>query len=424
MAKILLVDDDEDLLFLLSGFLVHDKHIVDEVNNGTEAWEKLQAENYDLAIFDWDLPGYTGLELLSKFREMGGTAPVLMLTGRMEADDKESGLDAGADDYLTKPFEYKELAARIRALLRRSQAKGPKALGTNNQALLEQAGLTGTLLASRYEFLEVVGEGAVGVVFKAKHPHLNKLVAIKMLHYYGLKDDVFARFEQEARLVASLSHSGIAAVYDFGITERKRPYMVMEYLEGKCLDAVIVEDDYVPLAVALRFLIQVCAAMAEAHGKGIVHRDLKPGNIMLCGWPGEDNVIAKVLDFGCGKPSELPADQSRLTQDGASLGSPAYMSPEQCRGLSVDHRSDIYSLGCVIYEAITGYLPIAGDTALETMLKQVEERAPLLAEMRPDLSYPDAMEKIVAKAMEKDAGKRFQSMLELKSELEQVLVAC
>ncbi|MBX9687791.1 MAG: protein kinase [Candidatus Obscuribacterales bacterium] len=421
MARILLVDDDEDLTFLLGGYLVHDQHVVDEVNDGTAAWEKLQSETYDIAIFDWDLPGYTGLELLSMYREIGGSAPILMLTGRLEADDKESGLDAGADDYLTKPFEYKELAARIRALLRRSQPKGPKALGTNNEAMLEQAGLTGTVLASRYEFMGIVGEGAVGVVYKARHPHLNKMLAIKMLHYYGLKDDVFARFEQEARLVSSLSHPGIAAVHDFGITERKRPFMVMEYLEGKCLDQVIQEDDYVALAKALPFFIQVCSAMAEAHAKGIVHRDLKPGNIMLCGWPGDGNVQAKVLDFGCGKPSESSAEESRLTKDGSSLGSPAYMSPEQARGHSVDHRSDIYSLGAVIYEAITGYLPLAGDTAMETMLKQIEEQAPRLSEMRPDLSYPETMEHVVAKAMEKDPAKRYQSMNELKSELEQVL---
>lgn len=423
MANILLVDDDEDLLFLVESCLSGEGHTVEALNDGSQAWDKLKSETYDLLILDWDLPGYTGLQLVKMFRDAGGAAPVLLLTGRGEMDDKESGFDAGADDYLTKPFDYKELSVRIRALLRRGQPKGPKALGSGNEKLLEQAGLTGTSLPSRYEFLDVLGEGAVGVVYKARHPHLKKLVAIKMLHYYGLKEEIYARFEQEARLVSALNHPGIAAVYDFGLTERKRPFMVLEFLDGKCLDVVIREDDYVPVERALGFLIQVCDAMGHAHEKGIIHRDIKPGNIMLCGWPGNE-IIAKVLDFGCGKLNEPTPGQSQLTRDSGSLGSPAYMSPEQARGQQVDGRSDIYSLGCVIYEAITGYLPHAGDTPMETMMKHIEEPTPLLREMRPDLSYSDAMEKVVAKAMAKDAGKRFQSMSELKSELDQTLREC
>jgi CheY-like chemotaxis protein len=421
MAKILMVDDDKDLLFMIGCYLENDDHEVDQAKNGAEAWKLIQSNTYDVMIFDWDLPDTTGLELCTKFRDDGGTTPIIMLTGRLELGDKEKGLDSGADDYVTKPFEYKELAARLRAILRRSQPKGPKALGTNNEQMLEQAGLTGTSLPSRYEFLEVIGEGAVGVVYKARHPHLNKLAAIKMLHYYGLKDDVFARFEQEARLVSSLKHPGIATVHDFGITERKRPFMVMDFVEGTGLDAIISQEDYVPLRRALTFLAQICDAMAHAHDQGIVHRDLKPGNIMLCGWP--NRIDAKVLDFGCGKITELNSEQAQMTQDNMSVGTPAYMSPEQAKGIKVDKRSDIYSLGCVMYEAITGYLPLAGENSLDTMRKHLHELAPSLAEMRPDLVYPAAMETIVARAMAKDPTQRYQSMLELKAALEQVLMA-
>lgn len=423
MAKVLMIDDDEILLQLVRGWLEEDKHEVESVADGSEGWKRLQSESYDVIVCDWDLPGYTGVQLAKMYRDSGGTTPFLLLTARREIDDLESGLDAGADDYLSKPFQYKELAARLRALLRRAQAKGPKALGSNNEKLLEQAGLTGTTLPSRYEFLDVLGEGAVGVVYKARHPLLNKFVAIKMLHYYGLKEEVYSRFEQEARLVASLNHPGIAAVYDFGITERKRPFMVMEYLEGKCLDRIIREDDFVPLMAALPMMMQVCDAMAHAHEKGIVHRDLKPANIMLCDSSSSTPTLAKVLDFGCGKLQESGAEQSKLTRDSASLGSPAFMSPEQARGVGVDIRSDIYSLGCVIYDAVTGYLPIAGDTPMETLRMQIEEQAPLLSEMRPDLSYPDAMESVMTKAMAKAPEQRFQSMLELKSALEQILLA-
>jgi CheY-like chemotaxis protein len=419
MARILTADDDSLLLSVIEEWLSSEGHAVDAVCNGNDCRGRLQSESYDLIILDWDLPDVTGIDLLKSFRDSGGTTPILMLTGRRDIDDKTLGFDLGADDYLTKPFQPKELSSRVKALLRRTAAKGPKALGVGNEQLLSDGGLLGTALAAKYEFVSVLGEGAAGLVYKARHPQLEKLLAIKMLHYYGMNPEIYARFEREAVLVSRLNHPHIAAIYDYGVTERNRPFMVMEYVEGNGLDQIIRQRDHVPFKEALNMFSQVCDAMSHAHERGIVHRDLKPSNIMI----NQKNSLAKVLDFGCGKLRDLYGDQSSaLTKDGHSLGTPSYMSPEQVRGIAVDERSDIYSLGCVLYEAITGYVLHLGENPAQTMLKHLEESVPKLADMNPALTIPVELEELVAKALHKEVDQRYQSMLELSKAIDQVLL--
>lgn len=193
--------------------------------------------------------------------------------------------------------------------------------------------------------------------------------------------------------------------------------MVMDFVEGKCLDVVLKESDHLEIDEAIDCFIQLSHAMAHAHDKAIIHRDLKPSNIMLSStWKSGGSI--KVLDFGCGKLRDLNSEHgSALTQEGLSLGTPSYMSPEQVRGLAVDGRSDIYSLGCVMYEALTSYVLHVGDNAAQTMLLHLEEDVPLMREMNPDLSFPDSLERIVARMVEKDVEARYQSMLELKNDL-------
>jgi CheY-like chemotaxis protein/tRNA A-37 threonylcarbamoyl transferase component Bud32 len=417
---VLAADDDAMVLDALCQWLEVDNHSIETAYNGKDCWDKLKSQPYDLVILDWDMPFMTGIDVLKSFREAGGSTPVIMLTGHADVDDKEKGFDLGADDYLTKPFQGKELLARVRALLRRLEQKGPKPLGLGNEQLLKNAGLFGTSLAARYEFLDILGEGAAGIVFKAKHPQLDKLVAIKMLHYHGMIDDVYARFEQEAKMVSRLNHPGIAMVYDFGVTEQKRPYMVMEYVEGKNLARVIEERDHLPAGEALTVFVQICDAMAHAHEKGIVHRDIKPVNILINQTSAEP-LSVKVLDFGCGKLRDLHNESSGLTQEGKSLGTPSYMSPEQVRGMKIDERSDVYSLGCVMYETLTGYVMHQGDNAAQTMLMHLEEDPPLLHEINPDLTYPEGVQKIVSQSLERDLDKRYQSMRSLQEDLKSLL---
>jgi serine/threonine-protein kinase len=199
--------------------------------------------------------------------------------------------------------------------------------------------------------------------------------------------------------------------------------MVMEYINGACLDAIIKERDHLPVPEALECFIPICDAMAHAHANRILHRDLKPSNIMVSPKSDHDSLI-KVVDFGCGKLRDLNGKQaSALTQEGRSLGTPSFMSPEQVLGKPLDDRTDIYSLGCVLYVTLTGYVLHLGDNAAQTMQMHLVNDVPLLREMNPDLSYPDALEKSIAKALAREADNRYQSMLEFKTDLEQILIA-
>lgn len=419
MARILLVDDDLGLAKVSKDWLTFQEHAVDVVHNGQEGWALLTSQEYDMVILDWDLPDIDGIDLLKRFRATGGTTPVLMLTGRDSVDSKEVGLDAGADDYLTKPFHMKELSARIRALVRRSDSRQTqiKPLGTNNEAVLKEANLAGTSLAARYEFLEVLGKGGIGIVFKAHHPHLNKLLAIKMLQSSELNEESVARFKIEAQAASLLEHPNIATIHDFGLTENQQPFMVMEFIDGLALDQVIQQEDHLAVEQSLDIFVQVCAAMAHAHEKGVLHRDIKPGNIMLRTIPDRPP-LPKLLDFGCAKLRDLKSQKAAaLTQVGQVLGSPPYMSPEQVKGKALDERSDIYSLGCVVYETVTGYVPYQGESSAEIMYKHVDEELIPLRDMSPELPIPVELEPIVAKALEKEPAKRYQSMQAFKEEL-------
>jgi CheY-like chemotaxis protein/tRNA A-37 threonylcarbamoyl transferase component Bud32 len=424
MAKILAVDDDEELLSIVQDWLMSEDHDVRIAVGGIAAWQCLQTDEFDIVIMDWDMPDINGIDVLKRFRNAGGTTPVIMLTGRTSIDDKERGLDTGADDYVTKPFHMKELSARIRVAVRKSQSQPQapvlKPLGTNNESVLARGDLIGTTLATRYEFIDVVGEGGVGLVFRAKHPHLDKIVAIKMLQASALKENTIIRFEREAKAISRLEHPNIAMVYDFGITERQRPFMVMEFIEGRSLEELIQKEGIMAIERSVDILIQVCDGMAHAHDSGVIHRDVKPSNVMLKQVTGRPPV-PKILDFGCAKlrePETSGPESRSLTQVGHSFGSPPYMSPEQVRGKALDERSDIYSLGCMAYELLTSRLPYDDDNVVEIMFMHLEQDAMPLRSKRPDLNIPEELERIVTKAMEKEPEKRYQTMLELQKALE------
>ncbi len=422
MAKILYVDDDLQLSGMVEDWLLYEKHNLEVVHTGLEGWQKAKANQYDMLILDWDLPDLNGIDILKRFRSSGGKTPVLMLTGHTDVNDKEMGLDSGADDYLTKPFHMKELSARIRAILRRTESQTPflQPLGDGNEDVLKRADLAGTLLASRYEFLEVLGEGGLGLVFKAMHPMMEKLVAIKMLHSHQLQNESIERFKREAKAVSRLDHHNIITIHDFGVTERGQPYMVMEFIEGNSLADLIAETGALPLDLALDLSIQACDGISHAHEMGILHRDIKSSNIMLKQYSGR-NPVVKILDFGFAKLKDQEAKTPiELTQLGQVFGSPPYMSPEQVRGKSLDECSDLYSLGCVIYESLTGCPPHMGESSMDVMLKHLEEPVAPLRELRPDLNLPEDLEPIISKALDKNPSDRYQTLNELKSELERV----
>lgn len=271
-------------------------------------------------------------------------------------------------------------------------------------------------LSERYEFIEAVGSGGMSVIYKVRQPLLDKLFAVKMLHSHILNEQSIKRFEQEARTLGNLKHDNIIAVHDFGISSHGQPYMVMDFAEGLTLAEHLKKSGFLPLPEAIDIFLQVCSALEYAHGQGVLHRDLKPSNIMLT--PVDGGYDVRLVDFGIAKVLESGNSVAhQLTRTGELFGSPLYMSPEQCMGKSVDHRSDIYSLGCLLYESLAGDPPHHGETLIETIFKHLNETPKNLKEARPEISFPRAIDEFVMKLVEKNPCDRFQSMTEVRERL-------
>ncbi len=278
--------------------------------------------------------------------------------------------------------------------------------------------LIGTKLSDRYEIISLIGEGGMGVVYKARQAVMDRFVAIKMLQAKLISDaSSVKRFYHEAKAVSRLNQPNIISIFDFGVSPIGQPYLVMDYLEGTSVAEIIRKEGKVGVDRSIRIFSQTCDALEHAHEQGVVHRDLKPSNIMLIEKDDERDFV-KVVDFGVAKlVSAADEESQRLTQTGEICGSPVYMSPEQCLGQLLDARSDIYSMGIMIYEALTGQLPLLGPNVVDTMSKHISEIPKSFADVRPDLYIPERLEAVVFKALQKNPSHRHQSMLELKQEL-------
>ncbi len=274
----------------------------------------------------------------------------------------------------------------------------------------------GRKLVGNYEFLEFIGSGGMGVIYKARNPVLKRLVAIKMLHSHLMSPVITRRFQQEAEAVSGLSHRCIISVHDYGVSEHGQPYMVMDFVDGKPLSDILRKS---PLTVqaAINIGIQLAHALQHAHDKGVLHRDLKPSNIMVTDYDCDFPEV-KIVDFGIAKI--LESDTTKVTQTGELLGTPQYMSPEQCQGGELDARSDIYSLGCVLFEAITGKPPFSGASMVSVIVDQISKQARTLAEVRPDMRFPPQLEDLMARALAKDPADRYQSMSAMLEDLNKV----
>lgn len=283
--------------------------------------------------------------------------------------------------------------------------------------------LIGTLLADRYQIISVVGEGGMGVVYKARHELIDRLVAIKMLRSQFISDDMSVkRFHHEAKAASRLNHPNVITLYDYGVAPSGEPYIVMEFLQGISLADAIDRGRQLPLERAAGIFSQVCDALFHAHGQGMIHRDMKPGNIMLLDQTGQNQTqsdYVKVVDFGIAKLIlGKPTESQKLTQTGEIFGSPVYMSPEQCAGQELDARSDIYSLGIVMYEALTGRVPFLGANIVETITMHLSTPPQPFVQARPDLAIPENVEAVVMRCLRKDQSLRYASMEELKYDLQ------
>jgi serine/threonine-protein kinase len=276
--------------------------------------------------------------------------------------------------------------------------------GKKEEKIVVVEGLEIKPTVGRYEIVREIGQGAMGVVYEARDPKINRLLAIKTIRFSDEFEedrvkDIRNRFFKEAEIAGKLSHPSIVAIYDVG-EDYELTYLAMEFLEGSDLRQHCKKGDLLPLRKVLDIVSEVAIALDYAHSQGVIHRDVKPGNIMLI-----KNGKVKVTDFGIAK-----AISSTQTKSGIVLGTPNYMSPEQVNGQKIDGRSDLFSLGVVLFELLTGQVPFHGKNMTNLLYQITQVRHPSARDINPKV--PKVCDQIINKALEKDPGSRFQSGME------------
>jgi eukaryotic-like serine/threonine-protein kinase len=275
--------------------------------------------------------------------------------------------------------------------------------------------MLGTTIGN-YVVRKKIGQGGMGAVYLAEHPRIGRQVAIKvLLPEVSKKAEVVRRFFTEARSSSEIHNEHIIDILDFGELADGTSYLIMEWLDGESLRDVIRREGKLPIPRALHITRGVSVALAAAHARGIVHRDLKPDNVFLIKKESDPDFV-KVLDFGIAKLMQSESgDHEIKTQTGALIGTPSYMSPEQCRGQPVDQRTDIYALGVLMYQMFTGRLPFTAEGLGELLLAHMTLQPPAPHELAPEL--PEAIEAVILKALEKDLDRRYQHIEELLADL-------
>jgi len=273
----------------------------------------------------------------------------------------------------------------------------------------------GKIIEQKYEIISPIGEGGMSVVYKAKHLLMDRFVAIKMIRpEYATMSQLIERFKQETKAVSSLRHPNIVTVFDYGFLPDQTPFLIMDYLEGKVLNQLIKQEKTMHWERAVLLFSQACDALAHSHERGVVHRDIKPSNLLVRQeLEGAESLT--IFDFGIAKL--LNPDGKKLTNVGEVFGSPLYMSPEQCSGDMIDPRTDVYSLACVIYEALVGVPPLVGGKPIETIMKHINDQPRTLSEVRPDLNIPPRLEEMVMIALSKAPIDRQPNMITFRNEL-------
>jgi serine/threonine-protein kinase len=281
--------------------------------------------------------------------------------------------------------------------------------------------LIGRIINDRFTISALIARGGMGKVYRAEQAPLGRVCALKVLNpnYQGDKDPEFhKRFFLEASIASKLTHPNTVTIFDYGRTDDDIYYMAMEYLEGVTLHRAIREAGHFPEDRAAHVARQVCRALREAHALGVIHRDLKPANVFLVRH-GDETDFVKVLDFGLVKNvSGVGAEE--LTRTGLFMGSPKYMAPEQIRGEKVDARTDVYALGVILYQMLTGKVPFDRPNSVNILMAHVNEPPPPMRTMNPNIELSAAMEEIVARCLAKDPDARFRSMDDVLAALKQV----
>jgi DNA-binding response OmpR family regulator len=429
IATVLIVDDTPANLSLLSSMLLERGFIVKVATHGRRALAIAEETKPDLVMLDITMPEMDGYEVCRALKARPATrdVPVLFLSALDEVGDKLQAFRAGGVDYVTKPFQIEEVLARVetqvrlrrlqRAIERREHEleRQNAELARRNAELLQAQRRTdlvfaaladvlpGRVLDGKYRLEHRIGEGGFGAVFRARHLALGREVAIKIFRPSRGNDTPqgLERFRREGATACRLDHPNVVNVIDSAISDEGIAYLVMELLEGRSLADEIREHAPFPARRALDVAIAVCEVLAAAAARGMIHRDIKPANVFL--HRGRDGEVVKVVDFGIAKlVGESPEDVSdEVTRSGVVVGSPSYMAPERMLGSEYDERADVYSLGVVMYQMLTGHLPYEGERGsfAAVALRSLSEDPRRLRDYVPDL--PLALESQVLVTMDK-----------------------
>jgi CheY-like chemotaxis protein len=386
-ATILVVDDLPANRDLMTRRLERSGFRVLSAASGPEALETLRRQPVDLVLLDIMMPGMTGLEVLKTVRldRSPAALPVIMVTAKTDSQDVVEALSLGANDYVTKPVDYPVALARIRTHLGIRQAAQAEVEPVEPRSPAHA--VAGTVLGGRYRLDSLIGGGSFGTVFRARHLELDREVAVKVLATSaGTDPEALARFRSEGVSACRVQHPNAVAVLDFGVNPGGVAYLVMELLHGCSLEKELEDKSQLPPRRCAEIVVPVCSALAAAHAAGVVHRDIKPSNVFLHQTPQGE--VPKILDFGIAKMSGEAAIGQSLTVDGSLLGTPAYMAPERFRRGPYGTKSDIYSVGAMLYEMLTGRLPFIPSSAdpLALVAMQAEEEPPPLRSRCPAAS--------------------------------------
>ncbi len=277
---------------------------------------------------------------------------------------------------------------------------------------------SGTVVGERYKIEDVIGEGGVSVVYRCSHSFLRKDVAIKVLRpELATMPPVVERFHREARSVAQLDHPNIVRVIDFGKSNTGSLFLVMDLIEGVSLADEIEREGYLAPTAAVRVVVSILTGLEHAHGRGVIHRDLKPDNIMLVATESGPTEV-KILDFGIAKLGDVEIGSRPITEAGMVFGTPRYMSPEQAAGEPVDHRSDLFAVGIILYQLLSGQLPFDGDTTVQILRRVLTQPAPRLRVNGLPSVTSEALADVVALALAKSPEQRYPSARKMREALQ------
>jgi len=404
---LLVVDDEEMNRDVLSRRLERKGYQVVVAAGGREAIDTVAAQPIDLVLLDVMMPGVDGLEVLQTLRRRHSQAelPIIMATAKGESEDVVRALELGANDYVVKPLDFPVVLARVESQLR-SRATAPKAAADQDKREPSPGEVgPGVTLTGKYRLDALLGSGTFGAVYRARHLELDHDVAVKVLRSAMSADpEALSRFRSEGAAACRLNHPNAVAVHDSGVTGGDVAYLVMELLEGVSLDRELSECGKLAPRRSAEILLPVLDVLAEAHDAGLIHRDVKPGNVFLHRTRGRE--VVKVLDFGIAKLMGETATSQQLTRDGLLIGTPTYMAPERLNDQDYDGRSDVYSVGVMLYLMLTGRLPYVAERGdlMALVVQHMKQPVPSVREHAPEVSAE--LEAVVTRALAKRPEER------------------